>query len=231
MRIAALAVCLCAIGLVRSAGADNAGAPAASSSQRIKGKIDAYDPVSRTLSVITSGKKTVSVMLEPDLRVIYDAKRTLNDIKAGDFIGSATLRSGDGTLRAQEVHIFPDSMRGAGEGQHTNSDANPNRTVTNATVTEVKDVAANKGSITVSYRGSAAGPDGSCTGRAGSGTSCTGEAEIQIVPGIPIIALVLGDESLLLPGAAVSVSAISTTEGALASSRLTVEKDGVRPIL
>ena len=110
----------------------------APSAQRIKGKIDAYDPATRTLSVTTSDKKSVSVTLEPDLRVIYDAKRTLNDIKAGDFIGSATLKTADGKLRAQEVHVFPDSMRGAGEGQYATSDANPNRAMTNATVAEVE---------------------------------------------------------------------------------------------
>jgi hypothetical protein len=231
MRVAVLAASLYAICFAQPVLADNPASPVAPSSQRIKGKIETYDPASRTLSVTTSGKKTVSITLEPDLRVIYDAKRTLNDIKAGDFIGSATIRSADGKLRAQEVHIFPDSMRGAGEGQYATNDANPNRAMTNATVAQVTSVAANKGSITLSYRGGAPAADGSCTGRAGSGTGCTGEAEIQIVPGVPIIALVVGDESLLVPGAAVSISAVSAAGGGLASSRLTVEKDGVRPIL
>ncbi len=55
--------------------------------------------------------------------------------------------------------------------------------------------------------------------------------EVQIVPGVPIIALVVGDESLLVPGAAISLSVVSAADGTLASSRLTVEKDGVKPIL
>lgn len=217
--------------LILPALADSNTASMAPSSQRIKGKIDAYDPVARTLSVTTGDKKAVSVTLEPDLRVIYDAKRTLNDIKVGDFIGSATLKAADGKLRAQEVHIFPDTMRRAGEGQYATSDTSPNRTMTNATVAEVQSVAANKGSIKLTYRGGAAATDGSCTGRAGSGAGCTGEVEIQIVPGVPIIALVVGDESLLVPGAVVSLSVVSKADGALASSRLTVEKDGVKPIL
>lgn len=231
MRIAIAALGLCTVSLISPALADGNTASVAPPSQRIKGKIEAYDPIARSLSVTISTKKAVSVMLEPDLRVIYDAKRTLNDIKTGDFIGSATIRSADGTLRAQEVHIFPDSMRGAGEGQYATSDANPNRAMTNATVAQVTSVAANKGSIKLTYRGGVANADGSCTGRAGNAAGCTGEAEIQVVPGVPIIALVVGDESLLVPGAAVSLSAVSRADGALASSRLTVEKDGVRPIL
>lgn len=231
MHVVSLALGLGAALLIVPALADSITPSLAPSSQRIKGKIDAYDPVARALSVTTSDKKSVSVTLEPDLRVIYDARRTLNDIKAGDFIGSATLKAADGKLRAQEVHIFPDTMRGAGEGQYATSDTNPSRAMTNATVAEVQSVAANRGSIKLTYRGGATAPDGSCTGRAGSGAGCTGETEIQIVPGVPIIALVMGDESLLVPGAAVSLSVISTTDGALASSRLTVEKDGVKPIL
>lgn len=231
IRIAGLVLGLGAALLILPAWADSSPTPLAPSAQRIKGKIGAYDPATRALSVTTSDKKSVSITLEPDLRVIYDAKRTLNDIKAGDFIGTATLRTADGKLRAQEVHVFPNSMRGAGEGQYATSEANPGRAMTNATVAEVNSVAANKGSIRLTYRGSVTAADGSCTGRAGSGAGCTGESEVQIVPGVPIIALVVGDESLLVPGAAVSLSVISTAAGALASSRLTVEKDGVKPIL
>lgn len=228
MRLVALVLGFCTASIVLPAFAD---APSrAPSSQRIKGKIDAYDPVARMLNVTTNDRKSVSVALEPDVRVIYDVKRTLNDIKTGDFIGSATLKTPDGKLRAQEVHIFPDLMRGAGEGQYAVGDANPNRLMTNATVAEVTSVAANKGSIRINYRGGSAAADGTCTGRAGSGAGCTGEAEIQIVPGVPIIALVVGDESLLVPGAAVSLNVVSA-EGGLKSSRLTVEKDGVKPIL
>ena len=231
MRIVSLALGFGAVLLILPALADSITAPVAPSSQRIKGKIDAYDPVARTLRLTTVDKKAVSVRLEPDLRVIYDARRTLTDIKAGDFVGTATLRTADGKLRAQEVHVFPDSMRGAGEGQYATSDANPNRAMTNATVAEVNSIAANKGSIRLTYRGGEAAADGTCTGRAGGGAGCTGETEIQIVPGVPIIALVVGDELLLVPGAAISLSVISTADGALASSRLTVEKDGVKPIL
>jgi hypothetical protein len=230
MRLVNLAVVFGVMVPILPVLADNA-LPLAPASQRLKGKIDAYDPTTRTLSITTTDKKSMFVTLEPDVRVIYDVKRTLNDIKVGDFIGSATLKMADGKLRAQEVHVFPDSMRGAGEGQYAASGANPNRATTNATVAEVKSAAGNKGSIKVNYRGGTTTGDGTCTGHAGGGAAaCTGEAEIQIVPGVPIIARMLGDESLLVPGAAVSLSVVSKADGALASSRLTVEKDGVKPI-
>src|ERR1700761_347226 len=81
--------------------------PVAPAAQRVHGKIEAYNPDTRTLSVATSTKTTVAVTLAPDVRVIYDAKRTLTDLKAGDFVGATTLKAADGKLRAQEVHVFP----------------------------------------------------------------------------------------------------------------------------
>ena len=64
-----------------------------------------------------------------------------------------------------------------------------------------------------------------------AGTGCAGDAQIVVAPGIPVIALMLGDDTLLVPGAAVSLVATTTPEGTLQATRLTVEKDGVKPIL
>lgn len=230
MRIASLAVAFVALSALPSL-ADNAPPSVAPAAQRIRGKIAAYDLATRMISVTTSDKKSVTVSLEPDIRIIYDTRLKLTDLKAGDFVGSTTLRTADGKLHAQEIHLFPASMRGASEGQYPVSDSNPNRLMTNATVAEVAAVAANKGTITLNFRGAAAASDGTCTGRAGSGAGCNGSAAILVAPGIPILGLMIGDESLLVPGMAVSMSAMPSADGALQSSRLTVEKDGVKPIL
>jgi len=210
-----------------------AAAPAATApaTQRIRGVISAYDPVLRSLSVV-SGKSTINVTLPQDLRIVYNQRRKVSDLKQGDYIGTASLKGGDGKLRAQQVAVFPDSLRGMGEGQYAMGDPAANRIMTNATVSAVTAAAPNSGSLKVSYRGDAPGPDGICTGHAGAGAGagCTGDAEIVVAPGVPIIALMLGDESLLVPGAAVSLVA-SSDRGSLEASRLTVEKDGVKPVL
>jgi hypothetical protein len=230
MRFVSLAVAFVVLSALPSL-ADNPAPSVAPAAQRVRGKIEAYDLATRMLSVTTNDKKSVTVALEPDVRVIYDARLKLTDVKTGDFVGSTTLKTADGKLHAQELHVFPDSMRGAGEGQYPASDANPNRLMTNAIVAEVAAVAANKGTVTLNFRGASAAADGACTGRAGAGTGCTGNAEILVAPGIPIIGLMIGDESLLVPGVAVSVSAMPSADGTLQSSRVTVEKDGVKPIL
>ncbi len=213
------------------AWADNPATAVAPAARRIRGTIEAYDPATRMLNITTTDKKPLLVALESDVRILYDARLKLTDIKSGDFIGSTTLKTGDGKLHAQEVHVFPDSMRGASEGQYPASDSNSNRLMTNATVAEVTAVAVNKGTIALKFRGASPAADGTCTGRAAPGNGCEGHAEVLVAPGIPIIGLMVGDESLLVPGSAISISAMPLSDGTLKCSRLTVEKDGVKPIL
>ena len=54
------------------------------------------------------------------------------DIKPGDFVGSAAVRGADGKLHAEEVHIFPENLRGTGEGHRPMS--GPQESMTNAAV-------------------------------------------------------------------------------------------------
>jgi hypothetical protein len=201
--------------------------------QRLHGTIAAYDPVSRILTIATTKTKTATVTLPANLRIVYDQHRKVADLKQGDYIGAAALKGADGKLRAQQVAVFPEELRGAGEGQYPMGDAASNRLMTNATVSGVTAAAPNNGTVSVNYHGAAAGAGGVCGGHASAAgsTGCTGDAQIAIAPGIPVIAMMLGDETLLVPGAAVAVVATTTPEGTLEATRLTVEKDGVKPIL
>ena len=60
-------------------------------------------------------------------------RSSLDDIKPGSYVGTAAMPQPDGTLRALEVHVMPESMRGAGEG-HRPFDLQPQSTMTNGTV-------------------------------------------------------------------------------------------------
>lgn len=174
------------------------------------------------LTVKTEDGDTLIVTVPSDLRIMANATATLADIKPGDFVGSAADKGPDGKLHAEEVHIFPEAMRGTGEG-HRPMGPDPNRSMTNGTV-------------------SAAPPDPEArtmtngTVSAASGDSSRtitiqydgGVQEIEVGPDVPIITLVVGDASLLKPGAEVSIVAVQK-DGALVATRLTAEKDGVKP--
>jgi len=199
----------------------------------MKGTIAAYDAATQMLSLTAADHKTVSIAIKPNTRVVYDQRRKLADIKAGEFVGVGALKSADGKLRAQQVVVFPEAMRGAGEGQYPMGDPTANRLMTNASVVEVAGATTAAGSLKLNYKGAVASPDGACSGHAGApgAAGCTGSADISVAKGIPIIAMVVGDTSLLVPGAAVSLLVITQPDGTLMSPALTVEKDGVKPLL
>jgi len=88
--------------------------PAQGQPARILGTIDSFN--GQILSVKSQDGQVTSITVPPYLRVMANAKANLADIKPGDFVGSAADKGPDGKLHAEEVHIFPEAMRGTGEG-------------------------------------------------------------------------------------------------------------------
>ena len=171
---------------------------------RLRGTVQSLD--GQTLTVLTSADEAIPVTLPPNLNVTALERRSLSDIKDGDFIGVTAGTDKKGMMHATEVHIFPEAMRGAGEG-HYPWDF-PDTTMTNATVTGVM-----------------AGSDG----RTVKLTYKDGQAEVAIGPDTPIVTFVPGDTSLLKPGAAVFVMGNRQEDGTVNAFAVTAEKDGVKP--
>ena len=61
-----------------------------------------------------------SFQLAPNLLVLQNKTATLADIKPTQcFVASAAVRGVDGKLHQTELRIFPDAMRGAGQGERS----------------------------------------------------------------------------------------------------------------
>jgi hypothetical protein len=73
------------------------------------------------------------VKLADDVRVLAVDKKSLADVKQGVFVGITAMPQPDGTQKAVEIHIFPEALRGTGEG-HRPWDLMPNSTMTNANI-------------------------------------------------------------------------------------------------
>ena len=180
-------------------------APPEGTSTRIRGTVDKLD--GQTLMVKSRDGQSLMVELAPNFTVRGVVAKTVADIKAGDYVASTSVKGPDGTLKAIEVHIFPENMRGTAEGQFP-WDLVPDSVMTNATVAQI--TGAPQGQVMkVTYKGS--------------------EAEVTVPPGIPIVGYVPADASLLKPGAAVFISAQKQADGTLTAARVTAEKDGVKP--
>jgi hypothetical protein len=98
---------------------------------RIRGTVEKLE--GQTLLVKTHAGQEAPVTLAPNFTISGVEKRSLSDIKTGDYIASTSVRGPDGKLRALEVHFLPP---GAGEGQFAYNLA-PDSLMTNATVAGV----------------------------------------------------------------------------------------------
>lgn len=165
----------------------------------------------RKLVVKSAAGKNVSVSVPANARIIESVKASLADIKQGDFIGSAAVKQakGGGVLRAQEVHIFPASMRGAGEG-HRPMGPNPNRTMTNGNVAAIRSPATR--SMT---NGTVSRVSGSAS-KVMTVTYKGGQQRIEVGPSTPVTKIVSGSEALLKPGVNVMIFAARTKAGVTA---------------
>ena len=88
-----------------------------------------------TLEIARKDGSVAKVRLADDAKIAAVAKANLSDIKPGSFIGTAATPRTDGTLQAIEIHIFPESMRGTGEGNRE-WDLAPKSSMTNGTVSQ-----------------------------------------------------------------------------------------------
>jgi len=133
---------------------------------------------------------------------------TMADIKQGMFVGSAGMMQPDGVQKAIEVHIFPESMRGTGEG-HYDWDLKPNTKMTNANVEQT--VAGVDGPIlSVKYK--------------------DGEKKVLVTPETAVVTYVMGDKNDLKPGTKIFVGAgKKQADGTVQTPRVTYGKDGLTP--
>ena len=116
---------------------------------RIRGTVEKLD--GQALTVKSREGQTETIALADDVTVAYLVKRNVGDIKPGDYIASTGINGTDGKLHAIEVRIFPESLRGAGEGQYP-WDLKPDSVMTNATVGTITQ-APQGNVIKVSYKG------------------------------------------------------------------------------
>lgn len=172
---------------------------------RVRGTIEAAD--AKTLTVKARDGSSVAIMLPEKVRLSTVVKKSLDDVKTGDFIGSAALKGADGKLHALEVLIFPEAMRGTGEG-HYPWDSAPDSSMTNATVGEVMAAPSGK-TLKVTYKG--------------------GEQDIVVGSDTPIVTFAPADPGMLQAGKAVFVVATKGADGTMTARAVVVESDGVKP--
>jgi hypothetical protein len=140
--------------------------------------------------------------------IVAIVKASTGDIKQGSFVGVTGMPQADGSQRAIEVHIFPEAMRGTGEG-HYAWDLRPQSTMTNANV-EHAVTAVDGQTLTLKYK--------------------DGEKKIIVPPEATVVTYTTGDKSELKPGTKIFIAAAKKLpDGSLEAPRINYGKDGLTP--
>ena len=203
------------------AGAATAqGSSAQSTPEHVRGEITAVE--GNAVTVKSRDGKTVKLNLADDVRVAVAEKGDMADVRDGTFIGTTAVPQSDGTLRAVEVHVFPDAMRGTGEG-HRPWDLRPGSTMTNATVSKV-DTSGGKSRSTMTNA-----TVSKVAGRKLTLKYKEGEKTVVVPSNATVVKLEPGNRSQLQPGVHLFAIASRQADGTFRAERLTIGKNGLVP--
>jgi hypothetical protein len=178
----------------------------AQSPVRLRGTVDRIEGPMYVMKLRDGTEAKVS--LAENALVVAIVKASLSDIKQGSFVGSTGIPQADGSQKAIEVHIFPEAMRGTGEG-HYPWDLRPQSTMTNANVEQT--VAGVDGqTLTLKYK--------------------DGEKKILVTPDTMIVTYVPGDKSEITPGTKIFIAAAKKqADGTFQTPRINYGKNGLGP--
>ena len=135
---------------------------------RVRGTIEKVDGNALTLK---TGDGEHKLTLTGNAQIVAVVKASMADIKESTFLGSAAMPQPDGTQKALEVHIFPEAMRGTGEGHRPYAPV-PGSTMTNGTVAGATVAGVDGSAIKVKYK--------------------DGEKKIVVPPNAPIVRYEIG---------------------------------------
>ena len=218
--------------------------------ERVRGTVESMTDSS--ITVKTNDGKTQEVKLAPDTAFVWVEKSSLDNIKDGKFIGTAT--KGENPPKALELVIFPDSMKGTAEG-HYAWDSIPDQTgdgqavkkssMTNGTVkSSTGGGAMTKSAMTngtvKSSSGGAMTKSAMTNGTVKSGASSGGgkmidvtydngqSLKIEVPPNAPIVEFEKADKSIVTKGS--HIFTVTAKDGSTLTSKLVgIGKDGLTP--
>jgi hypothetical protein len=191
---------------------------------RIKASVVAFD--GSLLTVRPDGESdTMKVGIRPATQILKEEQKSLAEVPVGTFVGATLTKTALGTFTAQEVHIFPESLRGTGEGLYPATPGSSHFILDGAVT------AATPATLSVKFRG-LSGEGAACTGRAPVNplNGCQGNATIAVAAATPVIALVAADKSQIKPGAVLALSIIAGPDGKPVTPGLTIETVATPPV-
>lgn len=174
---------------------------------RVRGTIAQVD--GNVLMLKAADGAAYKLTLADNALIVAVVKASLAEVKEGVFLGSAAMPQPDGSQKALEVHIFPEQMRGTGEGHRSYAPV-PNSTMTNGTAAGATVAGVDGSTITLKFK--------------------DGEKKTIVPPDVPIVRYEIGSKADLKVGAPFTIlAAAKKPDGSLEANRINVGRDGAVP--
>lgn len=171
-------------------------------SMRVRGTITGLE--GDVLSVKTREGKDIQLRLSEKTAVVVAKAMKLEDLKAGDYVGSTTQKRPDGSLVAVEVHTLPPTAKPG----HTAWDLEPGSMMTNGNIGTVGRGTGGQ-ELVIDYQG--------------------GSQKIVVPAGTPIVTNAPADRAALRKGEYIFTTASVATDGTMTTQRIQVSAGGVKP--
>jgi hypothetical protein len=173
---------------------------------RVRGTVERIDGPIFVVKARDGAELKLTVTDNPLFVVIVPGK--MSDIKPGMYVGSAGMMQEDGTQKAIEVHIFPESMRGTGDG-HYDWDLLPKSKMTNGSVEQAV-TGVDGPLLSVKYK--------------------DGEKKLVVTPQTVVVTYEIGKREEVQPGTRIFVAAAKKqADGTLLTPRITYGRNGEGP--
>jgi hypothetical protein len=173
---------------------------------RIRGTIESVD--GHVVVIKTRDGASLKIKLADNARTGALVKASLDDVKTGGFVGVTSLPDENGNQKALEIHIFPEALRGTGEGQRP-WDLGPKTTMTNGAIQLRVDQVAGP-ELTLKFK--------------------TGDQKILVTPETTIVAYATLQPDDMKPGnKAILLGLKKGDDGVLEASVISIGRDGLTP--
>jgi hypothetical protein len=156
------------------------------------------------LSVKSHDGRDLQLNLAPDAQVVTARRATPADFPPGSYVGVTSVKGPDGRLVARRVHALGPQVPSG----HMAWDSMPDSLMTNASLTGTAQVSGGS-ELTLKYK--------------------DGEQKILVTPQTEYFTFAPGSRADLKPGETIFSGARAGADGKLATQRVAVSKDGVRP--
>jgi hypothetical protein len=172
---------------------------------RVRGTVEKLE--GNTMTVKAGNGQTLQIKLADNYGVMGVAKSSLSEVQSGKYVGTTTVGERNGALVALEIHIFPEAMRGVGEG-YRDWDLRPNSKMTNAAVADISSVGKDR-VMTLKYK--------------------DGEKKVLVPQNATVVAFQPTEKSSLKPGAHIFAVTQKQPDGSLTAARVNVGLKGQVP--